>query len=145
VDRAVQNLVLIGLDRVAGYLGPEAIDLWTAEGGLLESVSQVTPREVSASGVGPVIVDVRSTAEWDAGHIEGARHVPLPELEARIDEIPQDREVVLHCQGGGRSAIAAGLLKANGYTRVANMSGGFGAWVAAGLPVEHGPEGAEGE
>jgi hydroxyacylglutathione hydrolase len=136
VGRAVQNLVLIGLDRVAGYLGPEAIDLWSAEGGRLESVTQMGPREVSASGEGPVVVDVRAASEWEAGHIEGARHIPLPDLEARITELPKDREIVLHCQGGGRSAIAASLLKANGFSRVANMAGGFGAWVAAGLPVE---------
>lgn len=137
VAAAIRNLVLIGLDRVAGYFGPEAIDLWAAEGMPLETLAEVPPAKLAAQGGdGPLVVDVRAASEWDAGHLPGALHIPLPDLLARMAEVPQDRDVVLHCQGGGRSAIATSLLQANGYTRVANMTGGFGAWVAAGLPVE---------
>lgn len=141
VEAAVRNLVLIGLDRVAGYFGTEALDLWVAEGGQLGSVPQVSVRELAARPDGPVVIDVRGRSEWEAGHLQGAMHIPLPDLEARIAEVPADREVVLHCQGGGRSAIGTSLLKAHGHTRVANLTGGFGAWAAAGLPVEKDPSG----
>jgi hydroxyacylglutathione hydrolase len=66
--------------------------------------------------------------------------VPLGYLSDRIDEIPADRTVVVHCQLGGRSAIAASVLQRAGRTNVANMEGGFEAWQAAGLPVS-GPAG----
>jgi hydroxyacylglutathione hydrolase len=62
--------------------------------------------------------------------------VPLAELPDRIAELPTDRPIAVHCQGGGRSAIAASLLRANGVTEVANVTGGFGDWVKSGLPVD---------
>jgi rhodanese-related sulfurtransferase len=62
--------------------------------------------------------------------------VPLPELVSRLAEIPGDTDIVVHCQGGGRSAIAASVLKRAGHVRVANLSGGVSAWVAGGGPIE---------
>jgi hydroxyacylglutathione hydrolase len=82
------------------------------------------------------VVDVRGASEWEAGHLPGAPNVPLATLAARLREIPHDRLVVVQCQSGSRSAIAASLLRANGVERVANLSGGFAAWSRAGLPVE---------
>ncbi len=136
VEAAVRNLVLIGLDRAAGYLGAEAVSLWAQEGQPTGSIAHVSVADLGAGSNGALIVDVRAESEWDAGHLPGAIHIPLPELEDRLGEIPADRDVVLQCQGGGRSAIAASLLKARGHVRVANLAGGYSAWVAAGLPVE---------
>ena len=136
VDAAVRNLVLIGLDRVSGYGGPEVLEAWTGSGGSLDQVPQLSARELAARDGEVVIVDVRARSEWEAGHIPGAVHIPLPELEARLAEVPEGREVVMQCQGGGRSAIAASLVQARGRASVANLSGGYGAWMAAGLPVE---------
>lgn len=136
IETAVQNLVLIGLDRVAGYLGEEAIDLWAAEGRPIGTLRHLSAREMVETGNGALVVDVRSETEWEAGHLPGAMHIPLPELEQRLNEIPADRDVVMQCQGGGRSAIAASLLKARGRDHVANLAGGYAAWVNAGLPVE---------
>lgn len=136
VEAAVRNLVLIGLDRVAGYLGAEAVTLWAAEGRATGTIPHLSARELAARGDAPIIVDVRAQSEWEAGHLPGAVHIPLPELEERLEEIPTGQDVVMQCQGGGRSAIAASLLKAHGRDRVANLAGGFTAWVGAGLPVE---------
>ncbi|HUG27114.1 MAG TPA: rhodanese-like domain-containing protein [Gemmatimonadales bacterium] len=136
VEAAVRNLVLIGLDRVTGYLGAEAVSRWAQSGQPTGSIDHVSVADLRAGSNGALIVDVRAESEWDAGHLPGAIHIPLPELEERLGEIPTDRDVVTHCQGGGRSAIAASLLKARGYDRVANLAGGYSAWVAAGLPVE---------
>ena len=82
------------------------------------------------------MVDVRSRAEWEAGHIPGVVNIPAGEIADRMDELPQGRPLVVHCQGGTRSAIAASLLDARGITEVLDMPGGFTEWEKAGLPVE---------
>jgi rhodanese-related sulfurtransferase len=86
---------------------------------------------------GETILDVRSQAE-DAGHVPGAEHVPLGSLPERIERLPAGRPLVVLCQGGGRSAIAASLLAAQGLEDVLNLSGGFTEWSVARLPVEQG-------
>ena len=65
----------------------------------------------------------------------GAPNIPVGYLAERLDEIPTEHPVVLHCQSGARSAIAASVLQARGLGNVVNMVGGYGAWQRAGLPV----------
>ncbi len=71
------------------------------------------------------ILDVREQREWDAGHILGAKHIPLSEFRARMNEIPQDKPVYIHCRSGQRSYNAILILQHNGYRDVFNISGGF--------------------
>lgn len=78
-------------------------------------------------------VDVREDDEWAAGHIDGARHIPLDRLEMGLGALDPERRVVTVCRSGGRSDKAAGVLRARGY-RVENLDGGMHAWAAAGLP-----------
>ena len=134
LHEAVRDLALIGLDRIAGYWTVDAIEWWRDQGRPLTTVSQISPASAQASK--HRIVDVRGAAEWEAGHLKDAVHVPLPELADRIDELPTDRPLVLHCAGGSRSMIAASLLQAHGIANVVNMTGGYSAWVKAGLPTE---------
>jgi molybdopterin/thiamine biosynthesis adenylyltransferase/rhodanese-related sulfurtransferase len=82
-----------------------------------------------ASLHGAVVVDVREAHEWDAGHVDGARHIPLGELAARADELPRDRDVVVYCFMGGRGSRAVELLRGAGFTRVRNLTGGYQAWL----------------
>jgi hydroxyacylglutathione hydrolase len=140
LDEAVRDLAMIGLDRVQGYFGVEAIDAWRRAGRALESVPQTTGVELAERlGRGEVaVVDVRGHTEWEAGHIPGVENIPIGYLVDRLDEIPRDRPVVLHCQGGARSAIAASVLQARGFDNVVNLAGGFADWEAGGNPVEHG-------
>jgi hydroxyacylglutathione hydrolase len=138
LEQIVRTLAMIGLDSVRGYFDLAALSGWSARGRGLERTDQMAVSEVAAGRSGLVILDVRGRSEWDAGHIPGATHIPLAELPARLGELPRDRTLAVHCQGGGRSAIAAGLLKASGFASVANITGGFGAWSAAGLPVRGG-------
>ena len=148
-DRAVHDLALIGLDRVAGWLTPDALSSWVARGRGLGAVPQTTAAELAprlASGE-VAVVDVRGRAEWEAGHLPGVPNVPLGHLAQRLAELPTDRPLVVHCQTGARSAIAASVLRARGLTNVVNLGGGFAAWQGAGLPVERGapaaaPDGA---
>jgi len=83
----------------------------------------------------PLVIDVRNPDEWASGHLAGAILIPLPELHTRLDELPRDRAIVVHCQRGGRSAAATATLDAFGFTDVHDMTGGYAAWHAAGLPV----------
>jgi NADPH-dependent 2,4-dienoyl-CoA reductase/sulfur reductase-like enzyme/rhodanese-related sulfurtransferase len=71
------------------------------------------------------IMDVREKYEWDAGHIIGARHIPLSEFRKRLDEIPRDEPVYIHCRSGQRSYNAVRALQHLGYTEVYNVSGGY--------------------
>jgi rhodanese-related sulfurtransferase len=79
-------------------------------------------------------LDVREWYEWESGTVEGARHIPIRALTERVDEVPQDRPVVVICQVGQRSALAAGYLNRAGY-EAHNLEGGVEAWVADGLPL----------
>ena len=75
---------------------------------------------------GATLLDVRSQAEWDGGHLPGAVLIPVQELAGRIAEVPRDRPVVVYCQSGGRSAQAAATLAAAGYE--VHDLGGLGNW-----------------
>jgi len=79
---------------------------------------------------GVVVLDVREDDEWVAGHVPGATHLPLGELVARADEVPEG-EVLVVCRVGGRSAQATAWLGAQGRAAV-NLAGGMHAWDAAG-------------
>ena len=84
-----------------------------------------------------VIVDVREKDEWEEEHIPDAIHLSRGTLELDIEEKVPDPNttVILHCGGGGRSALAAESLQKMGYKNVRSMMGGFKAWKAAGLPT----------
>ena len=84
------------------------------------------------------LIDVRAEHEWEAGHIAGARHLPLPELAGRTEEIDKERPVILYCRGGTRSTMATDALAEAGFD-AAKLSEGIVGWDEAGLPLE--PEG----
>lgn len=135
IDTAVRDLAMIGLDRVEGYFGAESLAAWVVSGGTLERVPQVTVEDLQ-NAKETRLLDVRGESEWRSGHIPGTPNIHVGYLTEHLDEIPRDVPLVLHCQGGGRSAIAASVLRARGFENVANLSGGIDAWKAEGLPVE---------
>jgi rhodanese-related sulfurtransferase len=85
-----------------------------------------------------LVVDVREPNEFAAGHVLGAKNLPLARLAASGAELAKrkERPVIVYCDGSERSAKALAALKKLGFTRVANLSGGIAAWQQAGLPVE---------
>jgi rhodanese-related sulfurtransferase len=85
-----------------------------------------------------LVLDVRSPADFAKGHILGAKNVPLADLEKRLGELDKHkaRSVIVHCADGNRAGGAAAVLRKSGFGKVVNLSGGFGAWQQAGLPVE---------
>ena len=80
------------------------------------------------------VLDVREQLEWDHGHIEGAQHIPLSQLGRRADEVPQDRQLLVVCSIGGRSAKAVAWLAQQGHEAV-NLDGGMLDWADAGRPM----------
>ena len=143
IDEAVRDLAMIGLDRVSGYFTAEALAAWTGTGQRLAMTPQVSvthlARELAEQRA--MVIDVRGHAEWKAGHIAGAQNIPLGSLAERMADVPRATSIIVHCQSGARSAIAASVLESNGFASVGNTTGGFQAWAAAGQPVERG-EGA---
>ncbi len=84
-----------------------------------------------------VVIDIREDAELSAQRVPGMTHLPMSEIDDRLDEIPADQEIVLFCRSGNRSGILADRLNGLGdWDEVANCVGGILAWAAAGLPYE---------
>lgn len=82
------------------------------------------------------ILDVRTPEEYDAGHINSSKLIPLQVLDKRLDEIPRDRKLLVYCRTGHRSAQASEILVNNGFTQVYNMKGGIIEWTGAGYDTE---------
>ncbi|QQS02218.1 MAG: rhodanese-like domain-containing protein [Austwickia sp.] len=82
------------------------------------------------------LVDVRERDEWDLGHAPDAIHVPLSQIESRLDELPTYRPLVIVCRSGARSGRVVAFLNASGYDAV-NLTGGMLAWKNANRPLTH--------
>jgi hydroxyacylglutathione hydrolase len=136
-QEAAMRLGRIGFDSVVGYLrgGISALESRTD---LMTGTTRVMPAEAAAalaSPAPPLIVDVRAPREWQKSHLEGSVNIPLNHLVERIAEVPVNRPVLVHCAGGYRSSIAAGVLQRHGRLNLTELNGGLAAWEAAGLPV----------
>ena len=106
-----------------------------------EVIPEVEPAEVAprvADGTGPLIIDVRETAEWDQGHLPGAVHIPRGFLESRVAGTApdSDQEILVSCASGQRSLLAAKTLADMGFTNVSSLAGGFARWKQNNHPVE---------
>ena len=130
-----QNVMLIGL-----AIGSGLMLLWPMlNRGGSSGVPNLTPNEavlmMNRSQV--LILDVRDEAEFAAGHINNAKHIPVAELESRIKEIQKykDKSVIVNCQGGVRSSKACGILRKLEFTQLNNLQGGLNAWTQAKLPL----------
>lgn len=103
-----------------------------------ELVTSPIPRKVEAKNLNDTVrehpeafvLDVRNPDEWDRGHIDGATLIPLGDLHLRVNELPTDRPIVVHCQHGARSARAVATLDAFGFADVHDVVGGYAAWSA---------------
>lgn len=109
----------------------EAIDLAT----LPDTVDVATVNAVK-DNPGVFLLDVREPDEYEAGHIPGITLMPVGDVAARLSEIPRDKEVIVTCRTGNRSAQIADFLRDQGFTNVHNMEGGIVAWQEAGYPIE---------
>lgn len=102
------------------------------------SVPEVDLDALAARSPETLVLDVREPGEYAHGHVPGAVNLPQAELASRLDTLPRDRPILTICQAGARSLRAAQFLVQAGFTSVASVAGGTGAWAAAGRPVETG-------
>ena len=135
---AAMRLGRIGFDSFVGYLR-NGLGALEERPELMTGTARITPVEAAAALVSsdpPIVVDVRAPNELAKGRIEGSLNLPLNRLGERLDELPPNRRVLVHCAGGYRSSIAAGLMQQRGLD-VLELAGGMAAWEAAGQAVAH--------
>ncbi len=132
-----QNAMLIGL-----AIGSGLALLWPMFSGKAGGTSNISVTEalMLLNRNKPLVLDVRDAAEFAAGHIQGAKHIPVAELADRIKEIEKhkDKPVLVHCQRGMRSKTACTILQAQQFTKLHNLQGGLDAWVEAKMPLVKG-------
>lgn len=100
----------------------------------MDTVNNLPSATVDEIPEGAPVLDVREQNEWDAGHIEGAQHLPLSQLAERAEEVPLDQDVYVICRSGGRSLKATAFLAQSGFDPI-NVLGGMGAWADAEKPM----------
>jgi rhodanese-related sulfurtransferase len=134
---AATRLGRIGFDSVAGYLedGMGALEHAPELVQRTERITAPMLAEALAEDDPPLLIDVRTEAEWREGRIGGAENIPLSRLADRVAAIEGDRPVVTYCESGYRSAIAASLLQRAGVRHVVDLVGGMAAWASAKLPT----------
>jgi len=101
----------------------------------------IAPTELDsrrAAGTAPVVIDVRTSEEYAAGHIPGALNIPFDQVAEKVSGIDAPHGVALYCMVGPRARKGEAALLASGYTTVLHLEGGLAAWEEAGLPVDHG-------
>lgn len=121
VQQAQLELALIGFDQVVGFITADDLEE-------KQQITQLGARDFLTSlesAQRPVIVDVRSAQEWSQDHLEGAIHIPLPQLLGRVGELSRKVPLTVLCGSGYRSSIAASLLESEGFERLTNVMGGM--------------------
>jgi hydroxyacylglutathione hydrolase len=126
---AARQLLRVGFDEVRGYLDG-GVEAWKRDGFATSAMELISARELrdrSARGARQTIVDVRTTREWESGHIDGAINIPLGQLPDRTSELRGDRTIITVCESGYRSSLAASVLQRAGVD-VINVSDGTAAY-----------------
>ena len=98
--------------------------------GLPPEINTATGKQMFDEGA--YMLDVRNPDEWVAYHVDGTTLVPLPDLEARVNEVPRDREIIVICNSGNRSQVARDILLEAGFENVTSIAGGIQGWMSAG-------------
>lgn len=137
LSEAVIDLIRIGLDDVRGYFTPDMLEHFKRSGGELETIAEIdveTLKEKIATN-NIQVLDVRRESELaESGHIKNALNIAHTRLHPRLNELPKDQPLMVHCLSGVRSSYASAFLKWNGYDAT-NVAGGFTAWLKSGGDV----------
>lgn len=131
-----EYLVRLGYDYIYGYLG-RGFSSWYLHAEPIKKLELWSVHKLKEKQFDPsiFILDVRKETDWEKGFVERAHHIYLGHVKDRLDEIPMDKKVVVYCDAGNKSTIAASILKQNGYEDVATILGSMKAWKVAGYPV----------
>lgn len=137
LDETLTRLARIGMDSVIGYI-EKGIVSWSEAGFELTQSRVISVNDLNEelnTNKELQILDVRRTSEYADGHIPGALNIPLAELSKRLQDIPQNKQIVLICASGYRSSIAKSLLEKNGIVSLINVLGGMKAWKSNGYNI----------
>jgi glyoxylase-like metal-dependent hydrolase (beta-lactamase superfamily II)/rhodanese-related sulfurtransferase len=139
VDEAVMRLARVGIETVTGYL--RSIETWREAGLGMAHIPQISVDDLHnlvAKEPNLQIIDVRRPPEYQSGHVPHAHHAPLSTLQSTVANLALDsaKPTAVICAGGYRSSAATSILKQHGFKKLLNVTGGTGAWVNAGYPVE---------
>ena len=142
LDDLARQAIRIGCETIEGYVDG-GFEGWARSGRPVEDGAAIDVDDLAAAlsaggPLAPLVIDVRQPYEFEAGHLPGAVHIGAGELPGVLDRLPHDREVALVCASGYRSSIAASLLRAGGFSRVAAVAGGTPDWEAHGYPLDYG-------
>ncbi|TLU98829.1 MBL fold metallo-hydrolase [Dyadobacter luticola] len=135
-EEVITRLARVGYDHTIGFLNG-GFETWEKAGKEIDQVESVSAEafaERFKSGQLEVI-DVRKATEFETGHIQGAKNLPLDYINDLMPEFPKDKTLYIQCAGGYRSMIAASILKSRGIDDVVNIDGGFGAVSKTAVPV----------
>jgi hydroxyacylglutathione hydrolase len=136
MDDITRKLMRIGLDNLVGFV--DNVQDWSAHTGQPLAKAPIVDLEafLALRTEQPhQLFDLRGISEYNAGHIEGASHLFVGTIEQNLDQVNRDGLVLIHCQGGDRSAIGHSLLLRHGFTNVVNYSAGMNEWTATGQLV----------
>lgn len=137
LEIAVKYLVRLGYDNIAGFLNG-GIAAWYMKALPVDGYEFISVHDLKhklEKHEEMTLLDVRKKKEWDEGHIEGAQHIYIGDLEKNLDKVPRDLPAVIYCDSSRRSSIAASILKKHDYKRVYNVLGSMTAWKSAGYDV----------
>ncbi|MDR4503419.1 MAG: MBL fold metallo-hydrolase [Candidatus Scalindua sp.] len=132
-------LYRIGYDNIIGYL-QGGLPAWQEEGFKITSLPQMSVHDLKNKldrNEVQQVVDVRTEAEWNSGHIAGAEHLVLTEILLKGVSLQKNDEIVVTCRVGYRGNIAASYLEQQGFNKIYNLAGGMKAWANAGFSVQN--------
>lgn len=114
LEEAVRDLVRVGLDHLEGFVTPAELEAWEGEMSRIPvtDFSEVIRRAEDSRAQ---VLDVRKATEFQEGHVPGALNIAYTRLADRLDELPRERELLVHCQTGIRASYAAALLAREGF------------------------------
>src|SRR5690606_10326312 len=113
IESLTKALIRIGLDNIIGYVND--MDKISSAGYEMDTTKQITVHQLKENIEDYFVLDVRGYSEYNSGHIDGSLNIQAGYLSDRLNEIPNDKKIVVHCAGGDRSAIAASFLQLKGF------------------------------
>lgn len=130
----IEKLRLIGIDRIVGVC---AADKWAGRDmdPTLTTMPTIKPEQLKERLDQFYVLDVRTPAEWESGHIDNSHHIELTKVMDSLDQLPRSQPIAVLCRSGTRASIVTSLLNNAGFTQAMNIPGGITAWQKAGLKL----------
>lgn len=132
-EETVLRLARVGYDNCKGYL-KGGVETYKSNGGELNTITSISAEEFATNHDTYNIVDARKPGEWDAEHVDGAKHYALDYINTNLNELDKNKEYHIYCGGGYRSVIAISILMQHGYTDLIDVAGGWGAIKKTDIP-----------